>query len=190
MGDPNAERKYNGDHTYTFVGLMLYVGIMFMSLLFDKYKDKLFASKLNMLPISINEKYFAAFILLFMFILMIFISNIYNIAFYWLVSPLRENGMSYFVNVNATLYDNIYLRMYMIIPIFHSTVLASCVLFKKRWMTFCFPSLIVLLIGSYFLLIKDYYYRYSPLDITVIISLSLIFWIISYVKFRKIQLNK
>jgi len=168
-------------------------GIKIMSDMCNKYKNNVFVNTLYMVPASINEKYFVMFFSSFMFIIFVGALNIINVFLYWLPTTLLDgNDMSY-IDTIRSVYSHLFnygFKIYLFLPFFHSTVLASCMLFRNNIISMSLPLLITIPPMYFILLSKGYDYQYSFFDVTAIISLTLIFWAISYIKFRKIQLNK
>ena len=172
----------------------IYMSILFSMItslaICQNYNNKLFKNTLYMLPASINEIFFVMFILPFLAVVFVSIFNIINVSLWWSITSFNGNKMSYIDTISTVCSsvfssDNTYLNLCIILLIVHPIGLLARILFKNKLIIFLIPASIMTP-----LFLEGYGYQYTSLDIAVIISLSLIFWVISYVKFRKIQLNK
>ena len=172
----------------------IYMSILFSMItslaICQNYSNKLLKNTLYMLPASINEIFFVMFILPFLAMIFISIFNIINVSLWWSITSFNGNKISYIDTISTVCssvfsYDNPYLNWCIILLIVHPIGLLTRILFKNKFIISLIPVSIVIL-----LYLKGYEYQFSSLDIATIIIISIIFWVISYFKFRKIQLNE
>lgn len=182
-----------------FAFISLVIVSLSPTLVYFIYRDKLYVNSSNLLPASRSEKFVVPLFTIALFIPMVLCSiYIASILLFGSIAELMFSDT--FINPDSqTIFNTVGFATTEVIVILIASVLAQSIcgltimLLGKMWvlgfMGFFFGLRFIVEIGKYFYLLNSSYTPSIPSLIMIVLSLSLLFWIAAYLKFRKLQLK-